>query len=840
MSGIRRLSRPLRALLTTLLILVGVVAVAPAARAAEAPVILGASSWYGGKGVAVCGKSTAEYCGGEFHVGGVSDNWWQCVELAQRFYKKQGWHTGVFAGVDYAFQIYDNAASLGMTRQVNGSITSIVPGDMIVHAGSQPDTYGAGHVVVVETISSGKVGVVEQNSSPDGRDTYTLSGQTLSHPSGHILGVVHDPDNVTVRPAQPTNPVVTSTTGTTAVLAWTDASSNETGFRTQYRIGTGAWVAGPTVAANATSVTVGGLRAGTTYTFQVGARNSVGTRWSVFFYGTTGTPPAQPTSPRVTSTTSSSAVLAWTDASSNESDFVTHYRIGTGAWVAGPSVGANATSVTVGGLSAGTAYTFQVGARNSAGTRWSVYTYGTTSAATALPAQPTSPRVTSTTSSSAVLAWTDASSNESDFVTHYRIGTGAWVAGPSVGANATSVTVGGLSAGTAYTFQVGARNSAGTRWSVYFYGSTGAALAASPGDIIRHPDGDAYVLSGTTSALVRHWIPTPADFTCARAEADRRVVAVTRSQVDGITKGADRPGGNCLIRGPGGDVHFVNNSGRREWVPDSPTFDCEAGRGVRLLGVSAEFIGGVGADGWHYCLNQANLHGKVLRHSDGDASYIHPDNSRTWIPDGPTFQCRLNQGKVVVETRWREYVTSFRDAGWDYCYDVNALKNRIISHPDGDSHFVDGRGVRHWIKDAATYNCLRARGIAADTVRWRDYVNRTPEGEWAVCGDTLAAGQKLDRGQWLMSSDGRYTLHMQTDGNLVAYNSAHRAIWATDRLGTFAIVQWDGNFVEYGSGALWATNTAGSGANRLVMQSDGNLVLYAGSRVVWASNTVGR
>lgn len=547
--------------------------------------------------------------------------------------------------------------------------------------------------------------------------------------------------------------------------------------------------------------------------------------------------PAQPTGPRVTSTTGTTAVLAWTDASTNEDGFRTQYRIGTNAWVAGPSVGANATSVTVPGLRPGTRYTFQVGARNSVGTRWSIYFDGIT---VALPAQPAGARVTSTTSSSAVLAWTDASNNETEFATQYRIGTGAWVAGPSAGANATSVTVGGLAASKDYTFQVGARNAAGTRWSAYAYGTTAAALAASPGDIIRHSDGDAYVLSGTATALVRHWIPTPADFTCARAEANRRVVAVTRSQVDSVARGADRPGGTCMIRGSAGDVHFVNSAGRREWVPDSPTYDCEVGRGVRVLGVSAEFVAGVGADGWHYCLNQANLHGKVLRHSDGDASYIHPDNSRTWIPDGPTFQCRLNQGKAVVETRWREYVTSFRDAGWDYCYDVNALKNKIISHPDGDSHFVDGRGVRHWIKDAATYNCLRARGIPADTTRWRQYITNTPEGDWAICGDTLTSGQKLDRGQWLRSSDGRYTLHMQTDGNLVVYNAAHSAIWATNRLGTFATVQWDGNFVEYGAGALWATNTAGSGANRLVMQSDGNLVLYAGTRAVWASNTAGR
>jgi len=80
---------------------------------------------------------------------------------------------------------------------------------------------------------------------------------------------------------------VTSTTSTTATLAWDDNSNNETGFATQYRVGSGPWVAGPTTNAGATSITVGGLNPGIDYTFQVGAQNSAGTKWSAYAYGTT-------------------------------------------------------------------------------------------------------------------------------------------------------------------------------------------------------------------------------------------------------------------------------------------------------------------------------------------------------------------------------------------------------------------------------------------------------------------------------------------------------------------------------------------------------------------------
>ena len=40
-------------------------------------------------------------------------------------------------------------------------------------------------------------------------------------------------------------------------------------------------------------------------------------------------------------------------------------------------------------------------------------------------------------------------------------------------------------------------------------------------------------------------------------------------------------------------------------------------------------------------------------------------------------------------------------------------------------------------------------------------------------------------------------------------------------------MQYDGNFVLYGCGATWASNTQGRG-DRVVMQDDGNPVFYNG------------
>ncbi len=93
---------------------------------------------------------------------------------------------------------------------------------------------------------------------------------------------------------------------------------------------------------------------------------------------------------------------------------------------------------------------------------------------------------------------------------------------------------------------------------------------------------------------------------------------------------------------------------------------------------------------------------------------------------------------------------------------------------------------------------------------------------------------ELDPG-WTMQSSGarKYKMIMQPDGNLVLY-SPTRAIWASGtngNPGATAILQADGNLVIYNAAhtrALWSSGTSRSvvGANVLIVQPDGNVVLY--------------
>jgi hypothetical protein len=171
------------------------------------PVLQG-SQWFtaNGGGVNVCFDSgttngvsngTISTCGGQAAIGtNASYGYWQCVEMAQRFYQAQGWWSGVFPSVSVAADIYNvSAAKMHMTPTPNGSITSIVPGDMIVHGSTDKYSPGAGHVAIVDHVSGSTVYAVQQNA-PQSTTTYSLSNGSLSGGSGtDILGIVHSPNN---------------------------------------------------------------------------------------------------------------------------------------------------------------------------------------------------------------------------------------------------------------------------------------------------------------------------------------------------------------------------------------------------------------------------------------------------------------------------------------------------------------------------------------------------------------------------------------------------------------------------------------------------------------------
>jgi len=111
------------------------------------------------------------------------------------------------------------------------------------------------------------------------------------------------------------------------------------------------------------------------------------------------------------------------------------------------------------------------------------------------------------------------------------------------------------------------------------------------------------------------------------------------------------------------------------------------------------------------------------------------------------------------------------------------------------------------------------------------------------CGQ-LTANQRLTANQSTLSCDGRFKLILQGDGNLVLYQSG-TPLWASNTVGKAsadAIMQGDGNFVIYDSSGkpLWASDTAGNNGAYLTVQNDGNTVIFSASgATLWSTGTGG-
>lgn len=119
----------------------------------------------------------------------------------------------------------------------------------------------------------------------------------------------------------------------------------------------------------------------------------------------------------------------------------------------------------------------------------------------------------------------------------------------------------------------------------------------------------------------------------------------------------------------------------------------------------------------------------------------------------------------------------------------------------------DGQG------DVGAYFVCDAGLICLDV-----HVNNLVAPEGTGCG-ALEPGTELALGGTLASCDGRFTLTMQNDGNLVLYN---------------------GPAGGPPTSALWASNTSGSAGMQAVMGTDGNLVIFDSNRnQVWSSGTGG-
>ncbi|AFJ85150.1 protease pro-enzyme activation domain-containing protein [Burkholderia vietnamiensis] len=171
----------------------------------------------------------------------------------------------------------------------------------------------------------------------------------------------------------------------------------------------------------------------------------------------------------------------------------------------------------------------------------------------------------------------------------------------------------------------------------------------------------------------------------------------------------------------------------------------------------------------------------------------------------------------------------------------------------GDGNFVvyDASGKALWnsATSSTSYSQFLAVQDDGNLVIYRSFVpvfaTSTASGVYAnsTTGPAVwKGGVALGSGQSFTSGNGANVLVMQGDGNLVLLRQGV-AQWSSGTYGhpgAFAAMQADGNLVVYSSTGvpLWYSDTSGNSGAATYVQDDGNVVIYA-PLPRWSTNTAG-
>lgn len=217
-------------------------------------------------------------------------------------------------------------------------------------------------------------------AAPSATFTYTPASTGAKTISVTNNGGLTNPANITytasaaaTAPAQVTGLTLGSATTTTQPLSWTSPANGGSSI-TDYVVqrspaGAGTWTTFADGTSTATSATVTGLTASTSYDYRVAAVNAVGTGTnSATATGSTAAAATAPGAPTIGTATGgdTSASVTFTAPASNGGSAITGYTVTSSP--GGLTATGAASPLTVTGLTNGTAYTFSVTAINAIGT----------------------------------------------------------------------------------------------------------------------------------------------------------------------------------------------------------------------------------------------------------------------------------------------------------------------------------------------------------------------------------------------------------------------------------------------------------------------------------------
>lgn len=268
----------------------------------------------------------------------------------------------------------------------------------------------------------------------------------------------------TFAPAPPTALASTTVLGDRIDLTWTDAASNETGFRIERCTGAGCadFVEVATVAANATGHADSTLAFGTTYRYRVRSYNGVANSAYSDIVEENTNVPLDPSALTAAAQSTTRIDLAWTDNGTNETGYRVERCAGPGCadFAVVATLAADATTYSDTPIAEATSFTYRVRAFNEGSSGYS----NTATATTILPAAPTGPSATAVAGDRVDLEWVDASDNEQGFQIERCAGAacGDFALVTTTAADATTYSDIGLTGGLVYRYRIRAVNGAGT------------------------------------------------------------------------------------------------------------------------------------------------------------------------------------------------------------------------------------------------------------------------------------------------------------------------------------------------------------------------------------------
>lgn len=234
--------------------------------------------------------------------------------------------------------------------------------------------------------------------------------------------------------------------------------------------GGSSWLPETPLSVIGNSTNISGLITGSSYKIRVAALNPVGrSSWTSSSTGTLLASSSDSVSGlSVSSYTSTSASLWWSDPFSNGgspiTDYAIQYRVrGAFSWTEFSDGTSTTAGVTITGLTRGANYEFRVGAVNSQGTSWSS---AVSQIPSSVPGTLTSLVPTVTSRTSMTLSWLAPSDNGGQPMTSYNIQYSSdsgvtWLPATPISVTGTAATLNTLTPGASYRVRVAAVNPVG-------------------------------------------------------------------------------------------------------------------------------------------------------------------------------------------------------------------------------------------------------------------------------------------------------------------------------------------------------------------------------------------